>query len=371
MSLLHKPRSVAEKLPPPPTGPAAHDKLPSLTGLRFVTAFVVFGFHVDAMGLFEGTALDAPVHAVFGQGATGVGFFFLLSGFVLTWSARTGTTARASWRRRAAKVLPNHVVVWLLALAALVVTSGGAPALPSLVGLPLLQAWVPVQDVYFGVNTPAWSLSCEVAFYAAFPPLLRRVTGVRPSRLWPLAGALVAAVLLVPVLATPMPGELEYWFVYVFPVTRGLEFALGMVLARVVKSGLWPPLALWQAGALSVAAYALSGHLPDSFGYVAGTVVPLALLIPAAAVADLRAGRSPLRSRPLVLLGEISFAFYLLHQLVLRVAESLLPLGGLTAAGALLMTGLLLLASLAAAWLLHRFVEQPAMRLLTASRARV
>ncbi|MFE2758203.1 acyltransferase family protein [Actinosynnema sp. NPDC059335] len=229
------PPASAEPPAPPPL-PAV--RLPSLTGLRFLAAFVVFGFHLHAGGLFDGTGAEGVLAAVFGQGATGVGFFFLLSGFVLTWSARPGVPARVALRRRAARVLPNHVVVWLVVFAGLA-WAGGASVLTGLLGLVLLQAWVPVQSVYFGVNTPAWSLSCEAAFYTAFGWLLGLVDRIPPRRLRWAAGGLMAAVVAVPAVALPMPAGLEYWFVYVFPVTRALEFVLGMVLARVVRAGRW------------------------------------------------------------------------------------------------------------------------------------
>ncbi|MGW4113593.1 acyltransferase family protein [Actinosynnema sp. NPDC004786] len=353
------PPASAEPPAPPPL-PAV--RLPSLTGLRFLAAFVVFGFHLHAGGLFDGTGAEGVLAAVFGQGATGVGFFFLLSGFVLTWSARPGVPARVALRRRAARVLPNHVVVWLVVFAGLA-WAGGASVLTGLLGLVLLQAWVPVQSVYFGVNTPAWSLSCEAAFYTAFGWLLGLVDRIPPRRLRWAAGGLMAAVVAVPAVALPMPAGLEYWFVYVFPVTRALEFVLGMVLARVVRAGRWVGLGLAPAGALAVVGYVASGHLPGTFGYVAGTVVPLALLIPAVAVADVTGARSPFRNRTAVLLGEVSFAFYLVHQVVMRVAEAARP-HDLGLVGAVGIAGALLVASLAAAWLLHRLVERPAQRRL-------
>ncbi|MCE6996713.1 acyltransferase [Saccharothrix sp. S26] len=361
------PVPAPESAPESATPPLPPVRLPSLTGLRFLAAFVVFGFHLHAGGLFTGTGAEGVLAAVFGQGATGVGFFFLLSGFVLTWSAREGVPTSVGLRRRAARVLPNHVVVWVVVFAGLAWTGGASP-LAGVLGLVLLQAWIPVQEIYFGVNTPAWSLSCEAAFYTAFAWLLARVDRVPHRRLWALAVGLVAAVVAVPALALPLPDGLEYWFVYVFPVTRALEFALGMVLARIVRAGRWIRLSLWQAGALAVVGYVASGHLPGTFGYVAGTVVPLALLIPATAAADITGSRSPWRGRTAVFLGEVSFAFYLVHQVVMRAAEAFGP-REVGLAGAIGISVALLGVSLALAWLLHRLVERPAQRRLLRPRA--
>src|ERR687894_524914 len=67
----------------PGTSPGA--RLPSLTGLRFVAAFLVFGFHLHVAHLLDEGVAGTVMELVFGQGAVGVSFFFILSGFVLTW----------------------------------------------------------------------------------------------------------------------------------------------------------------------------------------------------------------------------------------------------------------------------------------------
>ena len=89
---------------------AAPARLPSLTGLRFAAAFLVFGFHAHIEGIVAAGATRDVMDWVFGPGAAGVSFFFVLSGFVLTWSVRPGETAWRFWRRRIAKIYPNHAV---------------------------------------------------------------------------------------------------------------------------------------------------------------------------------------------------------------------------------------------------------------------
>ena len=353
----------------PCVGTVAPDsRLPSLTGLRFFAALGVFGFHINVLGLFGEPHAAAAVDAVFGQGSNGVSFFFILSGFVLTWSARPGATARSIWRRRAAKIFPNHLVTWLVGIAALAYTSHAIPLINTLPGFVLLQAWIPDSDVYYAANTPAWSLSCEAAFYAAFPLLLWAITRVRETRLWLVAGMLVGGILLVPVAALPLPDDLAHWFVYIFPVTRALEFALGMVLARIVRANRWPRLGLWQAISIFVAVYAVSATIPGDYTYVARMVIPFALIISAAATADLAGERTGLRGRTIQWLGEISFAFYLVHQLVMRLADKALGDVPRPTPIALAITLLMLALSLVAADLLHRLVERPLMQRLTAPR---
>ncbi|MFD0329509.1 acyltransferase family protein [Streptacidiphilus monticola] len=320
------------------------------------------------------------------QGGVGVTFFFLLSGFLLTWTARRDDTARAFWRRRAAKILPNHVVTWVAALAflgwtGLSLTGSFTPiGLDSLPNLFLIQDWFPRAGVFFSMNIPSWSLGCEAVFYLCFPLLLRALRRVPARGLWPLAAALVAAVWLMPLLADTLfhggpavPGlpvsEDRMWFVYTLPPVRMLEFALGIVLALVVAAGRWPRIPLGLATVLSLAGYVASSYLPYLWGLNAGALVPLALLIPAAATADLDGRRSFWRSRTMCWLGNVSFAFYLVHQLVIRYVHFLFgATRSFGTAEALGLTLLCLSVSLLLATGLYYGVELPLMRLLGPTR---
>lgn len=342
---------------------AVPGRLPSLTGLRWIAAFAVFGFHVVHTPRLTGDGGTRGVlEALFGAGATGVPFFFVLSGLVLTWSARPGDRAASFWRRRAARVVPSHVVVWIGVLAVLVVTGRPEGAGPVLAGSALLQSWVPDPAYYFAVNTPAWSLSCEMAFYAAFPLLLRGLRRVLAHRLWAVAAAAYALIWLVPLASLAMPVNLGYWFVWIFPVTRALEFLLGMTLALMIRAGRWHGPGLLASSALALGAYLTQPLVWDRWGWVAWMSGPLALLVAAAATADLRGRRSPLRAAWLVALGEVSFAFYLVHQPVLRFGARVVPQVPVLPA-----VGMLLVAT-AAAWLLHRLAERPLERLLAGRR---
>jgi peptidoglycan/LPS O-acetylase OafA/YrhL len=350
-------------------GAGAQSRLASLTGLRFVAAFLVFGFHVHITHLFANRSADRATGYIFGQGAIGVSFFFLLSGFVLTWSARPGDPARRFWRRRVAKVYPNHVVTAVGALFALAASGGALSLLTVFCNLLLVQAWVPQKTLYFGLNTPSWSLSCEMFFYLCFPLLIRAVDRLGAKRLWPATVLAMAAVCSMPLVSLALPAGLRDWFVFVAPPVRMLEFVIGILLARIVQTGRWIPYGVLPATGVAVVGYVVSGYLPGSFSDVAGTVIPLALLIPAVAVTDLRGSFSPLRSRVMVFLGETSYAFYMIHQLVIRFVEKAVgshPRS--TLAGVCLALGMLAV-SLGSAWLLYRFVERPMMKRLAPRRA--
>src|ERR1700759_304272 len=101
-------------------------RLPSLTGLRFVAAFLVFTSDVTATKLFADQGVsDFLSRYVSRAGCLGVSFFFVLSGFILPWTADAGDTPARFYRRRLVKICPNHLLTWLAGLL-LMVWAGSA-----------------------------------------------------------------------------------------------------------------------------------------------------------------------------------------------------------------------------------------------------
>ncbi|MEU9575710.1 acyltransferase family protein [Streptomyces chilikensis] len=355
-------------------------RLPSLTGMRFLAAFLVFLFHLS---LLDAYSTDGEGHGPFASalkngGWAGVTFFFILSGFVLTWSVRGEDTPRAFWGRRLAKILPNHVVTFLLALASYAyVSATWGQGIPNFL---LLQAWVPRDDVFFSINNPSWSLSCELVFYLLFPALHRRVSRIRAERLWWWAAGTSAAIVLLPLAVQLLPsGEAfgpnhansplyghsitQMWLVYIFPPVRVLDFVLGILMARIVLSGRWIGLGALPALALTVAAYAVSLEVPFLFSLNAVVVVPFALLIAAVAARDAQGRGSAVSGRVCVWLGEVSFAFYLVHQILLSVTQERFGFREADSPAESVGVAVLLAgASLLLAWLLYTGVERPVMR---------
>ncbi|MET8948987.1 acyltransferase [Streptomyces sp. NPDC004542] len=335
--------------------------LPSLTGLRWMAALLVFGLHVHNFRYFGGTG-GRIVTWAFGAGASGVSFFFVLSGFVLTWSARPNDRALGFWWRRIARVYPVHLVTVAIAL----LMTYTPPHLPrptlrqGLADVVLVHSWW--RPWWQTLDPVSWSLACEAFFYAAFPllALLLRRLGARGSAV--LAGVSVLAVLVL------AHTESHHWFsqpISSFPAARLPEFVLGTATARLVLLDRWRGPGLEASLALAVIGYFLVPQVTAGYPATTCTVIGFALLIPAAAVADLHGLPSLWRRRRLVRLGELSFAFYMVHLLVIRAGTTLLgrsPRFGLPTA--LAVTAVVFTVSLALSWVLYEAVERPARRLL-------
>ena len=151
-----------------------HRDLPALTGLRFFLALWVILHHLTGPGQdLEPLARQLPygLFSLLRAGYQAVTTFFVLSGFVLTrtyaatlWERRTLVNY---WIGRFARVYP----VYLLSLAVMIpfVLEDRTPGKGGYFAahLLLVQAWL--GPIPVGWNTPAWSLSCEMFFYALFP----------------------------------------------------------------------------------------------------------------------------------------------------------------------------------------------------------
>ncbi|MEQ1785559.1 MAG: acyltransferase [Acidimicrobiales bacterium] len=335
-------------------------RLDSLTSLRWFAALAVFARH--------SIRHDGVMARLVPQGATAVSFFFILSGFVLAWSYRSGDGAGGFYRRRLARIYPAYLVAVGVGLVVADTITGWWPTPSALAAvISLVQAWSTDATVHYAVSPPLWSLSCEAFFYLLFPlligPLLRLHT--RPRAV--LLGLLVVVTWVVAVLSgsTEETG-VGFWVIYIFPVTRLAEFLIGILIALAVRDGYRSPVPLRAALLLVASAYLLAGWVPLHLMWVATTVVPFALLVATAATADLQGAASWLRASPLVRLGTWSYAFYLIHGSVLRLRGEYFRghSVGVNAAVALVAT-------LAAAALIHHLIEGPLEARLRGSRAAI
>ncbi|MEV6811941.1 acyltransferase, partial [Micromonospora sp. NPDC051296] len=246
--------------PAPATGGGDASRLPSLTGLRWIAALLVFGFHAGTMRIIAEPGHQAVVSEIFTLGLSGVQFFFILSGFVLVWSARPGDSRRRFWRRRFAKIYPNHLVLWALAMLAAFWFADPINPVAALENLFLLQAWDPRPGYFYSVNNVSWSLSCELFFYLCLPLALPLVRRARPWMLW----AVVVAVPLLILALWPgqalVPEQSRWWFAQVFPLVRSLEFWMGVAAAELMLRGRWRGPRLPLAALIFVATWVVASQ---------------------------------------------------------------------------------------------------------------
>lgn len=350
-------------------------RLDSLTGLRWWAAFAVFCYHMKVFAPVPGLKDVARL------GNHGVAFFFVLSGFVLTWSAGvSGTTVANFYWRRFARIYPAHIAALLLAIPVFYSTAPDPnhpwvkplALAPLLLSAVLLQSWSTTPPILLSGKPAAWTLGVEAFFYALHP-WLNRVLGriMRRGALLAL-GAVIAVVLAQRIVvihdaSSPLAALPS-------PVARLGEFALGMVVARLVQLGVGRWVRPWM-GYLTIAAFITWSVLSRHYGwtdpwstwvkYLELQVLALlsALTILGVANNDFAQRPSWLRHRVLVTLGTWSFAFYLVHATVMYTVRGAIGLRP-EAVGNLLWYPPVFALALTTAWALYRFIEHPVERRL-------
>jgi peptidoglycan/LPS O-acetylase OafA/YrhL len=374
------------------------DHLQSLTSLRFVAALAVLVLHYrDLLG-------PLPAWVVRGMvgGQYGVTFFFILSGFILTYRYHewfAGGVADASYwkfvRYRMARIYPIYVfgllldTPWHLLERAQAGQLGGvgqvywASWLLNLVGL---QAWVPAVPFAMFWNTPAWSVAAEFFFYAGFPFVCAALARRSRTTLWlasmlgvtVLGGiGLYAAVIHGLTDMMPVAAETQYIVLVYNPLLRYSEFFAGCLAGHYFLGHRPKATAADAAGARSewlrnlvvvacLAAVAARVWMPDYTGPSRERwlfdvsvkygifIVPFTLLI--LAVASGRTWLSKgLELRWMILLGEASYSLYIIHWAFVTP----LHMGYLGKHGTPAVHLLVMLATIGASVLCYRYIETP------------
>lgn len=328
----------------------------SLTGVRALAAYIIFWHHLNPLAARSAgrPAMEWASHFV-QQCHIGVPIFFVLSGFLLTHRYADAIVPSWAWARaylqnRLARIYPLYALITIGTLAVQFSGLGGynspylralplsAQLLAVFLNLTLLKGLFAQFILASGVGA-AWSLSVELLFYLSVPLVLLR------ARRW-------AALVAYPVAALALGGLLVVVCTHLPFYTYGLlnsvkfvlnctffgrcsEFACGMALAYYVRQasapaapGEWRTVGggLWIIGCTLVLAQAEWPYPRDASGLHTATAIVVNNLVLPPGIALFLAGllreqtwlRCLLETRVAQVLGQSSYAFYLLHNGLLR-----------------------------------------------------
>ena len=368
------------------------NKLDALTGLRALAALAVFAQHF--MRMMDIKVNLGPI------GGIAVSFFFVLSGFILVYVYKDRLTRSATpkfYFTRFARIWPLHIACLLL-MALLIPTflpRSDWPWTRTIAHWSLLQSWYPTAHWIHCYNGVAWTISTEAFFYLMFPLLLLGTTRhfcIKYASLFALTfGAMVwMANTIEPVSAIKSIANASLDpinIVQFFPPFRLLEFMTGMAAGMIFRSRVvnaavssttnWKVTA--KATALEALVFALSvlsfqllfacglfRYLPTFetsgqamtywFSFSGG------MFFHAAAIYVFARSRGLISrffgSRAMVFLGEISFAFYMIHYPLIRFVKEEFWIGTNFSIGYFLALVLVLSVGVSA-WLYY-LIEVPA-----------
>lgn len=309
--------------------------LNSLTSLRFFFAFVVFLSHLT----FVKTDLawyNYLKNNVFFEGYLGVGFFFILSGFVIALNYEKKVIDNPNFDKkkfyiaRIARIYPLHVLTFCVMLPFVIINVWQGYFHWDIAGanLFLLQSYIPVKDFYFSINNVSWSISTELFFYLMFPFYVIWLHKF-PKLKYILLLIIPIIIFAEPYFRTNM--KLEKAIFYINPIVRSFDFILGIITCQIYKKIKDTPInfsrgTLIEIAAITVLAIFFYFHndVARAFRYGIYYWIPMVGIV---LIFALQKGffSKILQHKILVYLGEISFAFYMIHMIVIKYGNQYLP----------------------------------------------
>jgi len=312
----------------------AKPKILPLTSARFFAALYVMLYHTLPRWDVPNQWQDW-VNKFVGMGYISVSFFFMLSGFILAVVYLKGNrpvNKRRFFVARFARIYPLYLAAMLLdtphflhvgltlqhrppwQMAAEFLATGG-----------LVQAWLNLRML----NPPGWSLSTEAFFYISFPFLGVALWRMR-ARLAIVASILIYGSGILVVLAMERlrgVGELSYQ-----PFPHLFVFMLGVLLAKLfvwigenpTRSQRMEWAAPWMlfgclAGLLVIPMTSIASYVPLLQHGLLAPIFAVAILAFASGNGLISALFS---AKWMVILGEASFALYLLHYPIHSILRS-------------------------------------------------
>jgi peptidoglycan/LPS O-acetylase OafA/YrhL len=303
-------------------------RLPALTGVRILAALAVYASH-----LAPPHDAPKPLKTFMESGYMGVTLFFTLSGFVLTLnyfeSMRniSGRKLRRYAVARLARIYPLYILIVVYFIDRQ--HAFGESIHGWWEHVLAIQAWDPNVYQAYSFDPPSWSISVEFFLYACFPLLILALARVRTPRATLTVAAVVALMMAALTawfvvtgrgsLVAADPESAHRWL-YVTPLTRLGDFTLGILTARLFMqtrghpdlTRIGGPLA-FTAGLAIVALMAWPANLFSAWSLDLAYALPAIFLIFGLAVSPLSLPARTLSIPIVVLLGEASYAFYLVH----------------------------------------------------------
>lgn len=302
---------------------AAIRSLTALTSIRFLAALRVAIYHLvhwDATGYWWRGLMATPAS---------VSYFFVSSGFLLTYTYalrfdRGEISFGRFWLGRAVRLLPVYYLGLLLAFP-LLFHDHVFSLVKTVATVFLVQSWFPGAVLYWVY--PAWALSNLAFCYLSLPFLLRATRSMSHSASLILAALAWLTSLAVSFtyvhlnpdgLTTINTGTSAFWL-YVLkynPAIHIPEFLIGVLAARFFNSRgalttAQANFAFVASAAVILAVLLLGNIIPYPVTHT-GLLAPLLALFILSLASGGFAARA-LQPAWFVLLGQSSFALYILH----------------------------------------------------------
>lgn len=304
----------------------------AIQSLRFFTAFIIFLLHLNFI------KSSSIYKNFFSEGFLGVTFFFILSGFILSYSyekkiIREEVDYLDFIIARLARIFPTHIITLIIALPlsigiSTLLNEGLFTILTLGVNAFLLQSFIPISSVYFSMNRLSWSLSDLMFFYILFPFLVM----FRTWKLILVSAFIIGYQLLILIYFSPhkthdLSSKLAIadFLIYIFPLSRLLDFVIGIILyksfySKFRLSSAYSTLLQMVAILIFCGFFFYHQNVPFLLRLDLYYIIPLSLVIISFTFENGYFAKL-IDNKLFVLFGSASFAFFMIHQLVIRYYE--------------------------------------------------
>lgn len=202
-------------------------RINSLQGLRFFFCILIIVNHI----------VGISVNFEFG-GECGVSFFFILSGFILSYVYGSSIendsfSTRRLFTHQLSKFLPLHVTLLLLMTLAYYHADHYVPWDKFFTNLFLVQSWIPSNYYFLSINGVTWFLCDILFFYLCFHGMYNVAMKSGRGRLTAIVVVVLCVYVVIMVLT---PEENINNFLYANPIIRLADCFFGIILCRFYKS---------------------------------------------------------------------------------------------------------------------------------------
>lgn len=284
----------------------------------------------------------------------GVAIFFVISGFIMSYIART--SAVDFLRRRIVRIVPLYWIGLLIYAGLIVVVypmmGKQTDNIVTVSSFVQDMLFIPKIDGHGANIKPAlqvgWTLNLEMYFYVLF------AAAMMVSRKYaPMIAATVVAITWLAARSLNLPPMIEFW-----GHDYTIFFSLGVAAYFISRSVNFAPIigiAVTLVGVAALGFYITGGH--TSAHYSAPFLIVLGAVL-------LEQSNVFIKSPAILSIGTASYALYLFHPFVIGLGNTVAP----TQRGELWLSTLLVFLAVTFALAIHRMIERPITDLIRTTR---
>lgn len=276
-------------------------------------------------------------HCYFGQneyginkttwfGGLGVSVFIMMSGYLLVSLHKNEDVKIINLlKKRLKRFYPLHIVTLLLAVPFSIYALRGLDLkawLALVFNSLLLQTWIPSSSFYFSYNSVSWYLSITVFFIVISPLVIKLWSRLnRKQSVYLIVGLIMFEFIWCGLLKDTLRA---HWMIYIFPIVRSVDYIIGGGLYKISQYVILRKSQVYdQIGIISIllSMYIMvvsMNHKSEWFSVCFWTIPAILLVYSASKSSDSVFLSKVFDNIVVVKLGEISFEFFLIHQLVIR-----------------------------------------------------